>query len=124
MHDHVFVYAKNLEQLTLGLVPRSEESKKNYKNPDNDPNGLWRAGPIAARNYYSLGTYSITCPSGRIIDGPPPGSYWRYSEKKLKEMDAEGRIWWGKNGDNVPAPKLYLKEVGDGVRAPTRLISA
>lgn len=119
MHDHIFSYAKNIESLKIGQVPRTEQSKRNYKNPDNDPRGPWRAGPIAARNFYSLGTYPITCPSGRVIEGPPPGSYWRYSEEKLKQMDREDKIWWGKDGGNVPAPKLYLKKVGDGVRAPT-----
>ena len=30
-------------------------------------------------------------------------------------MDREGRIWWGKGGNNVPAPKIYLSEVKQGV---------
>lgn len=70
---------------------------------------------LAARNYYSKGTYPITCPSGRIIDGPPAGSYWRVSKEKFLELDREGRIWWGKDGNNVPAPKIYLSEVKQGV---------
>ena len=30
-------------------------------------------------------------------------------------MDRDGRIWWGKNGNNVPAPKIYLSEVKQGI---------
>ena len=30
-------------------------------------------------------------------------------------MDLDGRIWWGKDGNNVPAPKIYLTEVKQGV---------
>lgn len=30
-------------------------------------------------------------------------------------MDRQGRIWWGKDGNNVPAPKIYLTEVKQGV---------
>lgn len=30
-------------------------------------------------------------------------------------MDRDGRIWWGKDGNNVPAPKIFLSEVADGV---------
>ena len=30
-------------------------------------------------------------------------------------MDRDGRIWWGRNGNNVPAPKIYLNEVRQGV---------
>src|SRR5579871_5346770 len=67
-----------------------------YSNPDNDSRGSWKSGDLSARNYYSEGTYAITCPSGRVIDGPPPGTYWRYSEKNFKELDRDGRIWWGK----------------------------
>ena len=29
-------------------------------------------------------------------------------------MDAEGRIYWGKDGNNIPAPKRYLSEVKQG----------
>ena len=96
-------------------MPRTEKQNKAYKNPDNDPRGLWRPNNLAARNFYSKGTYSITCPSGRVIKGPPAGSYWRVSEEKFWEMDRDGRIWWGKDGNNVPAPKMFLSEVADGV---------
>jgi adenine-specific DNA-methyltransferase len=30
-------------------------------------------------------------------------------------MNKDGRIWWGKEGNNVPAPKIYLSEVKQGV---------
>jgi adenine-specific DNA-methyltransferase len=70
---------------------------------------------LAARNPYSLGLYSITCPSGRVISGPPRGSYWRVSREKFDELDRDGRIWWGKDGGNVPAPKIFLSEVKQGV---------
>jgi len=96
-------------------MPRSEKQDMAYKNLDNDSRGLWRPNNLAARNFYSKGTYSITCPSGRVIEGPPAGSYWRVSEEKFWEMDKDGRIWWGKDGNNVPAPKIYLSEVKQGV---------
>jgi len=64
---------------------------------------------------YSLGTYAITTPSGRTIPGPPPGNYWRYSEARLKELDRDKRIWWGKHGNNVPAIKRFLSEVQTGM---------
>ena len=96
-------------------MPRTEKQNKAYKNPDDDPRGRWRPNNLAARNFYSKGTYSIRCPGGRLIEGPPAGSYWRVSEEKFREMDREGRIWWGRNGNNVPAPKIYLDEVKQGI---------
>ncbi|WP_419636609.1 DNA methyltransferase [Thiolapillus sp.] len=64
---------------------------------------------------YSKGTYSIKCPGGRIIAGPPAGSYWRVSEEKFWALDKDNRIYWGKDGNNVPAPKIFLAEVKQGV---------
>lgn len=114
-HDYILVYGKSAEQWIPHKMPRTEKQNKAYKNLDNDPRGLWRPNNLAARNFYSKGTYSITCPSGRVIKGPPAGSYWRVSEEKFWEMDRDGRIWWGKDGNNVPAPKIFLSEVADGV---------
>ena len=113
-HDYITVYAKNKMAWIPNLLPRTEEQDKIYKNPDNDPRGLWRPDNLSARNPYSLGLYSITCPGGRVIPGPPAGRYWVVSEEKFKQMDAEGRIYWGKDGNNIPAPKRYLSEVKQG----------
>lgn len=114
-HDYILVYAKEGSRWVPNPMPRSEKQDRAYKNPDNDLRGAWRPNNLAARNFYSKGTYSITCPSGRIIEGPPAGSYWRVSEEKFWEMEKDGRIWWGKTGNNVPAPKIYLSEVKQGV---------
>lgn len=114
-HDYIILYAKKKVFWQRNLIPRSEKQDKAYKNPDNDPRGLWRPNNLAARNPYSLGVYSITCPSGRLIAGPPKGSYWRVSKEKFEELDQDGRIWWGRDGNNVPAPKIFLSEVKKGV---------
>ena len=115
MHDHILVFARNAKVWTPNLLPRTEKQNKAYKNPDNDPRGPWRPNNLAARNYYSKGTYSIACPGGRIISGPPKGSYWRVSEDNFWKLDKDKRIWWGKSGNNVPAPKIFLSEVKSGV---------
>ncbi|HEX5786289.1 MAG TPA: DNA methyltransferase [Burkholderiaceae bacterium] len=119
-HDYVLVYAKNKQVWRPNLLERTADMDAVFKNPDNDPRGLWRPNNLAARNFYSKGTYAITCPGGRVIDGPPTGSYWRVSEEKFKQMDADGRIWWGESGNNVPAPKIFLSEVKAG-RTPQTL---
>jgi adenine-specific DNA-methyltransferase len=113
-HDYIIVYAKDANKWRPNLMPRTDKQDKAYKNPDNDSRGPWRPNNLAARNYYSKGTYSIKSPGGRIIQGPPPGSYWRVSEEKFWAMDRDNRIWWGKDGNNVPAPKIFLSEVKQG----------
>ena len=121
-HDYLVVYARDSEKWMPNLLPRTESQDATYKNPDNDPRGLWRPNNLAARNYYSKGVYPIRCPGGRVIEGPPRGSYWRLSEDRLKDLDEDGRIWWGENGNNVPAPKIFLSEVKQG-RVPQTLWS-
>ncbi|WP_027858948.1 site-specific DNA-methyltransferase [Marinobacterium jannaschii] len=119
-HDFILVFAKNKETWSPNALPRTEEMEARYKNPDNDPRGVWKAADLSARNPYSAGVYAITCPSGRLIDGPPRGMYWRFSEKKFKELDSDNRIWWGESGNNVPAVKRFLTEVSAG-RTPQTL---
>ncbi len=114
-HDYIIVYSKNAEKWRPNLVKRSEKQDKAYKNPDNDPRGPWKTSDLSARNPYSKGTYSITCPSGREIKHPPKGAYWRYSKEKFNELDEDQRIWWGKNGNSIPQIKRFLSEVKQGV---------
>ena len=114
-HDYIVVYGKAGDSWIPNPMPRTDKQDKAYRNVDNDPRGRWKPSDLSARNYYSLGTYSITCPSGRIIEGPPNGMYWRVSESKFHELDADNRIWWGKDGSNVPAIKRFLSEVKQGV---------
>ncbi len=114
-HDYIVVYAKNANIWRPNLIPRNESQDNAYKNRDNDPRGPWKTSDLSARNPYSLGTYSITCPSGRVIPNPPKGRCWSISQKTLESMNKDGRIWWGKNGDAIPQLKRFLTEVKQGV---------
>ncbi len=114
-HDYIQVYGKNAENWRPHPMPRTEKQDKAYKNPDNDPRGPWKSGDLSARNFYSKGTYPITCPSGKVIKGPSPGLYWRVSHEKLLELDQDNRIWWGKDGNATPSIKRFLSEVSAGI---------
>ena len=114
-HDFIVAYARSKERFKLGLLPRTEEANARYSNPDNDARGPWKASDLSARNPYSKGVYSIQCPGGRVIGGPPPGNFWRYSEKKFWQLDADNRIWWGEGRNQVPAIKRFLSEVKQGL---------
>ncbi|KCZ66182.1 hypothetical protein L53_02355 [Hyphomonas sp. L-53-1-40] len=114
-HEYVYVYARNISRCELNLLDRSAEQDSRYSNVDNDPRGPWTSGDLSARNYYSEGTYPITTPSGRVIEGPPTGMYWRISKDRFAELDRDGRLWWGERGDNVPRLKRFLSEVKQGV---------
>ncbi|MGH9430912.1 MAG: site-specific DNA-methyltransferase, partial [Terriglobia bacterium] len=114
-HDYVVLYAKTADVWKPNLIPRQTEQDARYKNPDGDPRGVWTSGDVSARNFYGAGTYPITCPSGRVIEGPPKGMYWRVSKEEFERLDQDGRIWWGLGGKNVPRLKRFLSEVKQGV---------
>ena len=119
-HDYILVYAKQGDAWAPRMLPQTEEMLARYKNPDNDPRGPWTSGDLAARNRYDAGLYPLTCPSGRVIDGPPKGSYWRFSKESFDKLNADNRIWWGTDGDNMPRLKRFLSEVKQG-RVPQTL---
>lgn len=114
-HDYVLVYAKEAETWRPNGLARTEEMLARYKNPDGDPRGPWLLSDLAARNFYAQGRYPIATKTGRIISGPPAGSYWRVSREKFEELDKSNRIWWGESGDNRPGIKRFLSEVRQGV---------
>lgn len=45
-HEYCYVYAKNKDSFAMNLLPRSEKQNKDYKNPDNDPRGVWKVGNL------------------------------------------------------------------------------
>ncbi len=110
-HDYIHIYAKKADWAPIKLN-RSEESDSIYSNPDKDERGPWLPGDPYANKPYSKGQYTIAGPTGREFS-PPPGRYWRISEGRLRELDSEGRIWWGPTGAARPSIKRYLSEVSD-----------
>ncbi|MBX2079499.1 site-specific DNA-methyltransferase [Campylobacter peloridis] len=109
-HDSVLIYAKNIDCWERVLLPRTDFS--NYKNPDNDPRGLWIAIPIHANHFYNA-DYKITKPNGVVLEKPKNQS-WRLSEENFKRHIEEDRIWWG-SGNSYPMIKKFLNEVQNGL---------
>jgi adenine-specific DNA-methyltransferase len=113
-HDYIVVYARRLESWIPNLLKRSAEAEARYENPDSDARGPWSSSDLTARNYYSLGTYEVTSPSGKKFR-PTMGTYWRVSPTKFKEFDKDDRISWGVDGGNMPRLKRFISEVKAGV---------
>jgi adenine-specific DNA-methyltransferase len=115
--DFVLVYAKS-DQFKNKLLPRTEESAARYSNPDDDPRGPWKAvdylnqaTPEKRRNL----CYDIVNPNnGMVIKNTKKA--WKYDPQTHQRHVEEDRIWWGRDGTNtVPALKLFLSEVRDGM---------
>ncbi|KZE27944.1 site-specific DNA-methyltransferase [Chelatococcus daeguensis] len=110
-HDYIMIYSRNTAWVPRRL-PRTDEANSIYSNPDNDPRGPWLPGDPYANKPYSRGQYTIKGPTGRTFS-PPPGRFWRVSEDRLRELDRDGRVWWGPNGSARPSIKRYVSEVAD-----------
>lgn len=110
-HENIFVYAHSKARFTANanLLPLSERQRKEYKNPDNDPRGLWVSRDFSAQGYRPNQMYEITTPGGAKYT-PPEGSCWKNTEDSFLRQVAEGRFYFGRDGNGVPRRKNYLTE--------------
>ncbi len=117
-HEYVLVYAKSIISWSPGLLPRSESQLSAFSNPDNDPRGVWRASDLSVRTYNDNCDYDIIGPDGSIYK-PPASRAWAVNEKRFKELLADNRITFGKNGKSRPMLKKFLTEVKQGITPDT-----
>ena len=122
IHEFILVYCKDINKLTLGLLPRDEKSISRYSNPDNDKRGPWVASDLSAngkggRIVLSC-VYPITNPANGKEYYPSEGRCWLFNRDKMNEWIKEGRVAFR---DNTGAPflKRYLSEVRQGLTLPT-----
>lgn len=110
-HNYLLVYAINPQvwNRCRNRLARSDSQAKQYRNPDNDPEGPWRAIPWDAPNLRPNLSYPITTPSG-AVRYPPAGRCWSRTEDQWLEIVESGRAYFGKSGDGAPSFKQYLTE--------------
>lgn len=70
-----------------------------------DANGRYTTTPIHAPGETRNGDTGMEWHGMK----PPPGRHWRYSRKRLTELDGAGRIEWSSTGN--PRLKIYAGEV-------------
>ena len=119
-HEYILLYGKVSNLWVPGLLPRSDEQLKAYKNPDNDPRGVWRASDLSARTYSVSCDYIITGPTG-LKFSPPPSRSWIVNEESYQRMLADNRITFGADGTGRPMQKKFITEVKDGITPETWL---
>lgn len=120
-HDYVLMVAKNSDEFVIGRLDRTEEANARYSNPDNDPRGIWKPSDMSVKTYNAECDYSITTPSGRVVE-PPAGRCWRLSKKAFFERLQDNRIWFGSDGNSVPSIKRFLTELKHEGMAPTSIL--
>ncbi len=111
-HDYVVCYARNQVpgRRALKQLPMSTKALSNYKNPDNDPRGLWKSDPATAQAGHGTKDqfYVLTAPNGKKHE-LESGRCWLYTDKVMSKEIADAKIWFGKDGNGVPRIKTYLE---------------
>lgn len=121
-HEYILCFAKNrnLFEKTRNPLPVTGETLGRYDNPDDDPRGPWQSVAVTAQSGHGTPAqfYAVTTPSGRMVE-LPSGNCWRFTEARLNELIADGRIWFGKRGGSVPRQKVFLSERKTGLTPQT-----
>ncbi len=120
-HDMILAYAMQRKRWaeTRNLIERTDVQASRFKNPDNDPRGPWRQGDDGtAKSGTEKQRFPIVLPSGRSVV-PKQGRYWAFSQETFARARAEGRAYFGKDGDRLPIIKRYIDVVRDGVAPRT-----
>jgi adenine-specific DNA-methyltransferase len=114
-HNYILVYAKNIEKIKIPEMFRmlpDEEYTKDFSNPDNDPNGPWKAVHLEISGVHiSKGLiYEIYDEKNKIRYYPDKNKCWRFSKEKFNELLRQGRIIFYGDPKKKPRYKFYLKE--------------
>ncbi len=120
VHDYIIVYAKKKDIWRPRLQQRTGEALEKFKNPDNDPRGVWTSGDLTSKTKAQGHSYAIISPSGKEFY-PPEGRQWAPAYETYLRLKNENRLWFGEDGNNVPRQKQFLTEIQEGV-VPTSIL--
>ncbi|HAS8531094.1 TPA: site-specific DNA-methyltransferase [Vibrio vulnificus] len=119
-HDFILVYAKNKLNWHPKLLDRTDAMNARYRNLDDDPRGVWKPADATAQGGHGTDSqfYVLTAPNGKKHT-LPNGRCWVYTEEVFNRMVEDNRVWFGADGNNVPAIKRFLSEVKQGTACQT-----
>ena len=107
-HEYILFYSKNISNIDRFYQPLSEEQKKEYKNPDNDPRGLWAPTDLTAPSSDTDDSrlYEIVSP----ITGRRWLRRWSYTLENMEGLISNNLVWFGKDGNSMPKRKRFLSD--------------
>lgn len=110
-HTYNLIYFKNMNYFVANRTEfRVADDGEGFKNPDNDPRGSWKADPFQVGGWRPNQQYEIVNPKTGIVYYPNTGCSWKNDYNKYKELLADNRIVFGKNGDGGPQRKRFIWE--------------
>lgn len=108
-HEYVIVCFKNREKVFFRKYLSDRNYKNEYTNPDNDPRGAYKQGIISnteeKSSHNGKNYYSVTTPGGRVVT-----RQWRVEEEEFNKLNADNRIYYGKDGNSIPSIKVFISE--------------
>ena len=102
-HEYTLLYAKLIDKFDVHYLELDEETKKAYKNPDNDPRGPHRDLACWARGTQGGVKYSFISKTGVVFSE----RLWLFSKANMEKMDNDNRLIF--YGENIYR-KLFLNE--------------
>lgn len=111
-HEFILCYSRAPGDFKTqrNLLPLTDAQTKQFKNPDNDPRGAWKADNFTAAGFRPNQMYEITLPSGRVVT-PPEGRCWRVTREGYEKFANQEMMYFGKSGDGAPSVKRFLKDM-------------
>lgn len=102
-HEYLLVYTKNVNLFNTNYLELDEETKKAYKNPDNDSRGIYRMLAVWARGTQGGVKYDFINKDGQYFSE----RLWLFSKENLIKMDNENKLII--KGDNIYR-KLFITD--------------
>lgn len=106
VHEYILAYQVSDKFRFLG----EKRDETGFKNPDNDPRGLWRESNIKSTTKPIEEAFTITDPN----TGKEYTNTWAFSKESLERMIAEDRILWK---ENLPKQKEFLNNMRNSTKA-------
>lgn len=121
-HEYILVYAIDPAKFksSRNLLPTTESMLASYKNPDNDPRGVWQSVSVNVQAGHAVSSqfYEVIAPNGKR-HYPPNGRCWIYNEERMKKEITLNNIWFGQDGNGVPRRKKFLSDSQKGITPET-----
>lgn len=102
-HESLLIYAKTKDNFNTSCLELDEETKKAYRNPDNDPRGDYRMLGTWARGTQGGVKYSFETKDGKKFKE----RLWLFSKENLEKLDQDDKLII--RGDNIYR-KMFLYE--------------
>ena len=103
VHDILLFYSKNEPVWNTVFQPYDDDYIQKYYRYKESDGRLYASGDVSA-----AGSGQAKYFNG-VLRNPPTGTHWRFSQEKIDQFVAEGRIFFTENG--FPRYKRYLDEM-------------